>query len=99
MFNKINHKICQSKRGRDKLRFLHNKNVSAINDKEFVPETSKETTSLLNKALNWKEKPDKEAEFTLTENVFIPSHEEIENDSLANLHEFEQGLQCSCLHL
>ena len=59
---------------------------------EFVPETSKETTSLLSKALNWKEMPDKEAEYTLTENVSIPSHEEIENDSLTNLHEFEQGL-------
>ena len=61
---------------------------------EFVPETSRETTSLLSKALNWNEKPDKETEYTLTENVSIPSHEEIENDSLdSNLHEFEQGLQ------
>lgn len=60
---------------------------------EFVPDTSKETTSLLSKALNWNEKPDKETEYTLTENVSIPSHEEIENDSLSNLHEFEQGLQ------
>ena len=60
---------------------------------EFVPETSRETTSLLSKALNWNEKPDKETEYTLTENVSIPSHEEIENDSLTNLHEFEQGLQ------
>ena len=60
---------------------------------EFVPETSKETTSLLSKALNWKEKPENEAEYTLTENVAIPSHEEIENDSLTNLYEFEQGLQ------
>ena len=60
---------------------------------EFVPETSKETISLLSKALNWKENPDKDAEYTLTENVSIPSHEEIENDSLTNLHEFEQGLQ------
>jgi len=60
---------------------------------EFVPETTRETSSLLSKALNWKEKPDKEAEYTLTENVSIPSHEEIENESLTNLHEFEQGLQ------
>jgi len=60
---------------------------------EFVPDTSKETTSLLSKALNSNEKPDKEAEYTLTENVSIPSHEEIENDSLTNLHKFEQGLQ------
>ena len=60
---------------------------------EFVPETSRETTSLLSKALNWNEKPDKETEYTLTDNVSIPSHEEIENDSLTNLHEFEQGLQ------
>lgn len=48
---------------------------------------------MLSKALNWNEKPDKETEYTLTENVSIPSHEEIENDSLTNLHEFEQGLQ------
>ena len=47
---------------------------------------------MLSKALNWKENPDKDAEYTLTENVSIPSHEEIENDSLTNLHEFEQGL-------
>ena len=60
---------------------------------EFAPDTSKETNSLLRKAINWNEKPDKETEYTLTENVSIPSHEEIENDSLTNLHEFEQGLQ------
>ena len=48
---------------------------------------------MLSKALNWKEKPENEAEYTLTENVAIPSHEEIKNDSLTNLHEFEQGLQ------
>ena len=48
---------------------------------------------MLSKALNSNEKPDKEAEYTLTENVSIPSHEEIENDSLTNLHKFEQGLQ------
>ena len=60
---------------------------------EFVPETSRETSTLLSKALNWNEKPDKETEYTLTDNVSIPSHEEIENDSLTNLHEFEQGLQ------
>ena len=57
---------------------------------EFVPETTKETTSLLSKALNWKENPVKEDEYTLKENVFIPSHEDNDNDSLANLHEFEQ---------
>ena len=60
---------------------------------EFIPETTKETTSLLSKAFNWKEKPEKDAEYSLTENVAIPSHEDIENDSLANLHEYEQGLK------
>ena len=60
---------------------------------EFVPETTKETTSLLSKAFNWKEKPEKDAEYNLTENVAIPSHEDIENDSLTNLHEYEQGLK------
>ena len=60
---------------------------------EFVPETSEETSSVLSKALNWKEKPEKEAEYSLTENVSIPSHDEVENDSLTNLLEFEQGLQ------
>ena len=60
---------------------------------EFIPETTKETTSLLSKAFNWKEKPVKDAEYSLTENVAIPSHEDIENDSLANLHEYEQGLK------
>ena len=48
---------------------------------------------MLSQALNWKEKPDKKAEYTLTENVTFPSHEEIEIDSPTNLHEFEQGLQ------
>ena len=60
---------------------------------EFVPETSEETTKVLSKALSWKEKPEKEAEYSLTENISIPSHEEVENDSLTNLLEFEQGLQ------
>merc|ERR1712222_138466 len=56
-------------------------------------ETSKEATSVLSKALNWKEKPDKDAEYNLTENVTIPSHADVENDSLTNLHEYEQGLK------
>ena len=60
---------------------------------EFFPETTKETTSLLSKALNWKEKPDKDAEYNLTENVTIPSHDDVENDSLTNLHEYEQGIK------
>jgi len=60
---------------------------------EFIPETTKETTSLLSKAFNWKEKPEKDAEYSLTESVAIPSHEDIENDSLANLHKYEQGLK------
>ena len=60
---------------------------------EFVPETSEETTKVLSKALSWKEKPEKEAEYSLTENISIPSHDEVENDSLTNLLEFEQGLQ------
>jgi len=60
---------------------------------EFVPETSEETASVLSKALSWKEKPEKEAEYSLTENISIPSHDEVENDSLTNLLEFEQGLQ------
>lgn len=60
---------------------------------EFVPDSSEENTSLLSKALLWKEKPDKEAEFSLTENASIPSHDEVENDSLTNLLEFEHGLQ------
>ena len=29
----------------------------------------------------------------MTENISIPSHDEVENDSLTNLLEFEQGLQ------
>ena len=60
---------------------------------EFVPEITKETTSLLSRAFNWKEKPEKDAEYNLTENVTIPSHEDVENDSLTNLHEYEQGLK------
>ena len=60
---------------------------------EFVPETSEETATVLSKALSWKEKPEKEAEYSLTENISIPSHDEVENDSLTNLLEFEQGLQ------
>ena len=34
-----------------------------------------------------------EAEYSLTETVTIPSHEEVDNDSLNNLLEFESGLQ------
>ena len=60
---------------------------------EFFPETTKETTPLLSKALNWKEKPNKDAEYNLTENDTLPSHEDVENDSLTNLHEYEQGLK------
>ena len=34
-----------------------------------------------------------EAEYSLTETVTIPSHEDVDNDSLSNLLEFESGLQ------
>ena len=66
---------------------------------EFVPETSDENTSVLSKALSWREKPEKEAEYSLTENVSIPSHDEVENESLSNLLEFEHGLQPTPLNV
>ena len=75
---------------------------------EFEPEHSEENVSVLNKALGSGEKPDKSGEISvdpvtvrlmivpdddLLSNLKLPSHEEVENDSLNNLLEFEKDLQ------
>ena len=75
---------------------------------EFEPENTEENVSVLNKALRSGEKPDKSGEISvgsvtgrlmraldddLLSNLQLPSHEEVENDSLNNLLEFEADLQ------
>jgi len=61
---------------------------------EFEPEHNEENASLLNKALGWGEKEDKKDEdLSLLGNISLPSHEEVENDSLNGLLEFEKELQ------
>ena len=76
---------------------------------EFEPENTEENVSVLNKALRSGEKPDKSGEISvgpvtrilreivldddLLSNLNLPSHEEVENDSLNNLLEFEKDLQ------
>jgi len=59
---------------------------------EFEPEHTEENVSVLNKALRSGEKPDK-SDDDLLSNLHLPSHEEVENDSLNNLLEFEKDLQ------
>jgi len=59
---------------------------------EFVPETTEETVSVLNKALSYVQKQEKEDDLSLIGNMSIPSHEEIENESLNALMNFEQDL-------
>jgi len=59
---------------------------------EFEPENTEENVSVLNKALRSGEKPDK-SDDDLLSNLQLPSHEEVENDSLNNLLEFEADLQ------
>lgn len=61
---------------------------------QLQPEMSPETESVLARPLSWRpEVKEKEADYSLAGNISIPSHEEVENDSLLNLMEFEQGLQ------
>jgi len=62
---------------------------------EFEPETSDENESVLGRALTWRDKTDteREADYSLADNMSIPSHEDVENESLNTLLEFEQGMQ------
>lgn len=61
---------------------------------EFEPEHNEENVSLLNKALGWAEKHDKtDEDLSLLGNLTLPSHEEVENDALNVLLEFEKDLQ------
>eukprot|EP00092_Neocalanus_flemingeri_P030179 GFUD01032757.1.p1 GENE.GFUD01032757.1~~GFUD01032757.1.p1 ORF type:complete len:411 (-),score=136.91 GFUD01032757.1:267-1499(-) len=59
---------------------------------EFVPEVNDENVSLLNKALSYVQKQDKEEDLSLIGNMSIPSHEEVENDSMNALLDFEKDL-------
>jgi len=59
---------------------------------EFVPEVTEENVSLLNKALSYVQKQEKEDDLSLIGNMSIPSHEEVENDSLNALLDFEKEL-------
>jgi len=62
---------------------------------EFVPEQSEETESLLERATSLTEhsmdRGDQE-DLSLLGNLALPGHEEVENDSLSQLLEFERGL-------
>jgi len=61
---------------------------------EFEPEHNEENVSLLNKALGWGEREDKkDEELSLLGNMTLPSHEEVENENLNGLLEFERDLQ------
>ena len=70
------------------------KNSSSNYLDHLEPEVSPENESVLARPLSWRpEDKDREADYSLTGNLSIPSHEEVENDSLVNLLEFEHGLQ------
>jgi len=49
---------------------------------EFVPEVTHETESFLDKALNYVQRRDNEEDLSLTSGMSIPSHEEVELDSM-----------------
>jgi len=59
---------------------------------EFVPEVTEENVSLLNKALSYVQKQEKEDDLSLIGNMSIPSHEDVENDSMNALLDFEKDL-------
>jgi len=59
---------------------------------EFVPEVTEENVTLLNKALSYVQKQEKEDDLSLLGNISIPSHEEVENDSMNALLDFEKDL-------
>jgi len=59
---------------------------------EFVPEVTEENVSLLNKALSYVQKQEKDDDLSLLGNISIPSHEEVENDSMNALLDFEKDL-------
>jgi len=59
---------------------------------EFVPEVTEENVTLLNKALSYVQKQEKEDDLSLIGNMSIPSHEEVENDSMNALLDFEKDL-------
>jgi len=59
---------------------------------EFVPEVTEENVSLLNKALSYVQKQEKEDDLSLIGNMSIPSHEDVENDSINALLDFEKEL-------
>jgi len=59
---------------------------------EFVPEVTEENVSLMNKALSYVQKQEKEDDLSLIGNMSIPSHEDVENDSMNALLDFEKDL-------
>jgi len=59
---------------------------------EFVPEVTEENVSLFNKALSYVQKQEKEEDISLIGNMSFPSHEEVENDSINALLDFENDL-------
>jgi len=59
---------------------------------EFVPEVTEENVSLLNKALTYVQKREKDDDLSLIGDMSIPSHEEVENDSMNALLDFEKEL-------
>jgi len=60
---------------------------------EFVPEVNEENVSLLNKALSYVQKQDKEEDISLIGDMSsFPSHEDVENDSMNALLDFENDL-------
>jgi len=59
---------------------------------DLLPDNSDENVSFLNKALNYVQKPEKDEDNSLIGDISIPGHEEIENDSISALLDFERDL-------